>query len=175
MEVVLVQPQRWRFLLVILINPYGPKVLSPVLPYNNLSQWHPNDVSSSLVGMSPSPCEVYPFKFNQNINQNLQKNPCHPISEDPLPGMSKTQTPFSQNWMGFVGRNAKKKSGLKHLPVVRLISAERLRMGCNGSFMIQVWWAVSAQFAGYSNVSFGRCAVPNWHQPSYLVLEVHLR
>ena len=35
--------------------------------------------------------------------------------------------------------------------------------------MIQVWWAVSAQFAGYSNVSFGRCAVPNWHQLGYLV------
>ena len=37
-------------------------------------------------------------------------------------------------------------SGLKHLPVVRLISAERLRVGC------KVWWALFALLAGFSDV-----------------------
>ena len=45
-----------------------------------------------------------------------------------------------------------KKSGLKHLPVVRLISAKHLRVGCKGSFMILVWWAVFALSAGCSDV-----------------------
>ena len=36
--------------------------------------------------------------------------------------------------------------------MVRLISAERFRFGCIRLFMIHVWWALFAPFAGYSDV-----------------------
>ena len=95
--------------------------------------------------MLPCTSEVYPLNLNQNINENLYKIPCHPISEDPLPNMSKTP-PFPRIGWDFLGVIQKKNMVWLHGILCYVMSCHVVlyhAMSCN----LMVWYGVVCLYA----------------------------